>query len=45
MNWNDNSGGELKPAWFSFSEFLVELLNAKDWAVYQIEAFKKFYLV
>ena len=28
----------------SFSEFWVELLNAKDWAVYQIEAIKKFYL-
>ena len=38
-------GGELKSAWFSFSEFLVELLNAKCWAVYQIEAFKKLYLV
>ena len=29
----------------SFSEFWVELLNAKDWAVYQIEANKKLYLV
>ena len=38
-------GGKLKPAWFSFSEFLVEPLNAKCWAAYQIEAFKKFYLV
>ena len=39
------SEGKLKPTWFSFSEFLVELLNAKDSAVYQIEAIKKFYLV
>ena len=38
-------GGGLKPAWFSFSEFSVELLNAKDWVVYQIEDVKKFYLV
>ena len=44
MNWNDNSGKKIE-AWFSFSEFLVELLNAKDWAIYQIEAFKKFYWV
>ena len=45
VNWNDNSGGKLKPARFSFSEFWVELLNAKDWDVYQIEAIKKLYLV
>ena len=32
-------------AWFSFSEFWVELLNAKGWVVYQIEAIKKLYLV
>ena len=38
-------GGNLKPAWFNFSEFCVELLNAKDWVVYQIEAIKKLYLV
>ena len=45
MHWNDNSGvGELKTALFSFSEFLVETLNVKYWAVYQIEAYKKFYL-
>ena len=44
--WNDNSGGgDLKSAWFSFSEFWVELLNAKGWVVYQIEAIKKLYLV
>ena len=29
----------------NFSEFCVELLNAKDWAIYQIEAIEKFYLV
>ena len=29
----------------SFSEFWVELLNAKNWAAYQIEANKKLYLV
>ena len=46
MNWNDNSGGgQLKPVWFNFSEFLVQVLNAKDWAIYQIEPIKKFYPV
>ena len=34
-----------KPAWFSFSVFWVELLNSKGWVVYQIEAFRKLYLV
>ena len=29
----------------SFSEFQVELLNAKAWAVYQFETIKKLYLV
>ena len=38
-------GGNLKPAWFSFSEFWVKLLNTKGWVVYQIEAIKKLYLV
>ena len=37
-------GGELKSTWFNFSEFLVEVLNSKDWAAYQIEATKKIYL-
>ena len=41
----EGGGGNLKPAWFSFSEFWVELLNAKGWVVYQIEAIKKLYLV
>ena len=45
MNWNDISGGEIEASLFSFSEFLVELLHAKYWAIYQIEAIKKFYLV
>ena len=48
VNWNDNSGGGgggLKPGWFSFSEFWIELLNAKGWVVYQIEAIKKLSLV
>ena len=44
-NWNANSVQQ--PGWsqVSFSEFWVELLNANDWAVYQIEANKKLYLV
>ena len=38
-------GRKLKPISFSFSEFWLELLNAKDWVVYQIETIKKLYLV
>ena len=31
-------------AWYSFSEFWVEILNDKDWVACQIEDIKKFYL-
>jgi hypothetical protein len=54
MNWGANSvggggggggGGGLKPVHFSFSELWAEILDPKRWAIYQIEAIEKHYLV
>ena len=45
VNWNDNSRGILMPVPFSFSQFGAEIIDAERWALYQIEANEKSYLV
>ena len=44
-NWNANSGGELMPGHFSFSELCEKMLNTERCVIYQTEVLEKLYFL